>query len=79
MIIENTKEIKVIFEIISVSKQDRVEMPKVERSKTAFELLNPPRPDGFPKVKEIGFRGFVKGNAKDPNYNLPLSNLYKSY
>lgn len=79
MNVEKTKGSKVFFEIISVSKQERVQLPKVEREKTEFELLNPPRLDGFPKVKEIGSKNFVKANAKDPNYDLPLSNLYKQY
>lgn len=44
-----------------------------------LELLNPPREDGFPKVKELSSgSGFVT-NAKDPNFDKPLSELEKEY
>lgn len=46
---------------------------------TKFEFINPPRKDGFPKVKELKAKKRFVSDAKDPNYDLPLSNLYKEY
>lgn len=69
-----------VFEIISVTPRKPVEPVVVlEVKKTAFELLNPPREDGYPIVKELNSRTRVIPDAKDPNYFLPLSNLYKDY
>lgn len=46
---------------------------------TEFEKLNPPREDGFPKVKELKAKVKFVSDRKDLNYELPLSNLYKEY
>lgn len=46
---------------------------------TAFESINPPREDGYPKVNELKAKKRFVSDAKDPNYDLPLSNLYKEY
>lgn len=46
---------------------------------TAFESINQPREDGYPKVKELKAKKRFVSDAKDPNYDLPLSNLYKEY
>lgn len=46
---------------------------------TTFERLNPPREDGYPKVKELKAKVRFVSDAKDPNYDLPLSNLEKEY
>lgn len=46
---------------------------------TEFESINPPREDGYPKVKELKAKKRFVSDAKDPNYDLPLSNLYKDY
>jgi len=46
---------------------------------TAFERLNPPREDGYPKVKELKAKVRFVSDAKDPNYDFPLSNLFKEY
>ena len=50
--------------------------------KTKFELLNPPREDGFPKVNEITrFKDEspYKVDIKDPHFDKPLSELTKEY
>ncbi len=50
--------------------------------KTQFsilEKLNPPREDGFPKVKELSSGAGFVANAKDPNFDKPLSELEKEY
>lgn len=46
---------------------------------TAFESINQPREDGYPKVKELKAKVIFVSDAKDPNYDLPLSNIYKEY
>lgn len=46
---------------------------------TDFEKLNPPRVDGFPKVKEIVPLGEFKTNRNDSNYDKPISDLEKEY
>jgi len=46
---------------------------------TEFEKLNPPREDGYPKVKELKRTSVFKTDAKDPNNNKPLSALEKEY
>lgn len=69
-----------VFEIILVTPRKPVEPFEVlEVKKTAFELLNPPREDGYPIVKELKAQKRFVSDAKDPNYSLPLSNLYKDY
>ena len=68
------------FEIILVTPRKRVEpVVFLEIKKTPFELLNPYREDGFPRVKELNSIGRFISDAKDPNYELPLSNLRKNY
>jgi len=47
--------------------------------KTQFESIQTIREDGFPKVKEIKSGVKFKTNVKDPNFDLPLSNLEKTY
>jgi len=45
-----------------------------------FELIQPkPREDGFPKVKEIIPISTFVHLKKDPNFDLPLSNIKKEY
>jgi hypothetical protein len=47
--------------------------------KTKFESIQEIREDGFPKVKEITAKEILSLNPKDPNYDLPWSNLEKEY
>jgi len=47
--------------------------------KTLFESIQTIREDGFPKVKEIKSGVKFKTDAKDPNFDLPYSNLEKTY
>ena len=45
-----------------------------------IQSLNPPRKDGFPKISEISLnRKRVKIDAKDPNFDKPISALTKEY
>jgi hypothetical protein len=44
-----------------------------------FEKLNPPSEDGFPKVKELSSGKVFVANAKDPNFDRPISELEKEY
>jgi hypothetical protein len=44
---------------------------------TEFEKLNPPREDGYPKVKEIRSGVQVKVDVKNPDYDKPISKLKK--
>lgn len=44
-----------------------------------FESLQKKRPDGYPKVSEIKVRRKFKSNAKESDYNRPLSELEKEY
>ena len=46
---------------------------------TAFEKINQPRLDGFPKVKEITPLVRFKTNPKELDYEKPLSALNKTY
>lgn len=44
-----------------------------------FESLQKKRADGYPKVKEIKVKRKFRTNAKEPDYNRPLSELEKEY
>lgn len=46
---------------------------------TDFEKLNPPREDGFPKVKELKATEPFKTNAKESDFDKPILNLEKEY
>lgn len=46
---------------------------------TAFESIQVIRSDGYPKVKELKSKEQFKSVSNDPNFDLPLSNLYKTY
>ena len=46
---------------------------------TAFESINQPREDGYPKVKELKAKVIFVSDAKDPNYDEPYSKLFKDY
>lgn len=43
------------------------------------ESINPPRPDGYPKIKEIVSDGSFKVDVNDENFKKPLSELEKEY
>lgn len=44
-------------------------------------LLNPKRPDGYPKIKYTAIRNCVKFkvNIHDPNFDKPFESLTKIY
>lgn len=47
--------------------------------KTEFEKINPPKENGYPRVNELVAEVVFKTNAKEPDFDKPLSELEKEY
>ena len=45
-----------------------------------FETINPPRQDGFPKVKDLSIgKNIDKIDINDPNFDKPISVMEKDF